>query len=456
LGVFANKQKWATIFLAALMGSCCFAVGNAQTPISSSASAPLAIWANYYGAPERYLWITAVTQTNDKGYAVITGGASYQATYFKPTLYKINMDGALEWSKNTGLGSSAGLVQTSDNGYVIAGNTVSGPSYISSIGGVTLIKLGERGNLLWNKTITPVARVSSMVGTSDGGFVLAGSAHQPSYPKAPDQVSIVKTDSSGKAEWNNTYGDSGAFSNVVNIIQTSDQGYLFIGNIWTNVTTEKADQIALTKISSDGNVTWTKSYSTVEAANMSECYSVVQTSGGDYAFFGTTPKQDNRGNAIVIVDADSLGKLKWTNTFDNYGFADGFGRHCNPLAATSDGGLAFCGGRARIVKMDVFGNVEWNQTFEFRNQTVGILGWAGNCLIETMDGSLLLAGYGTTMNGQCYLVKVDAGLPPLPTPSPTATATAPVQTATIIAIAVFIAATTIVLLAYWIKTKTKK
>jgi hypothetical protein len=433
VGVFANKSVWAITFLAALMLSCCFTVCPAQ----ATNQAPSEIWNSYYGSGESYQWVTGLIQTSDDGYAFITRGNNRQSVYMYPTLYKVDSAGNLQWSKNTELGTSEGLVQTADGGYVVAGRSAydtQGGSFTR--GDVSLLKFDGQGNLVWNRTLSSLSEVGSMVGTKDGGYVLAGIAHSLSDLTVSLQVSVVKTDSGGNVEWNNTYGYVGTHQRTP-IIQPYDRGYLLSETAWSeNPSSQSSADLSLTKIGSDGQPTWRQSFSNPDIAAIT-VYSVAQSTDGGYAFFGV-----NSANKIVIGKTDAGGKMDWIKTFEDT-YSNGFGYHSSPLVVTSDGGLAFCGDDGLIVKTDGFGNVEWNQTYTFRNDTVGILAWVGNCLIESRDGSLLLAGYGTTMLGTCYLVKVDAELPGL-------------LTQKIIAVAVFVITVAIILLAYCLKNRTKK
>ena len=96
--------------------------------------------------------------------------------------------------KNYDWGES--LIQTSDGGYAIAGTTTS-----FGAGGrdVYVIKLDAKGNLQWTKTIggRSVEKGSSLVQTSDGGYVIAGETE--SFGAGNGDVYVVKLDKNGNA-----------------------------------------------------------------------------------------------------------------------------------------------------------------------------------------------------------------------------------------------------------------
>ncbi|MQY62600.1 hypothetical protein GH146_04890, partial [archaeon] len=96
------------------------------------------------------------------------------------------------------------FVQTSDGGYAIAGRTESG---------ALLLKTDSYGNVEWNQTyLGDGAR--SIIETSDGGYALAGGTQ------------LIKTDVYGNIEWDRTLLGG---NRVNSLIQTSDGGYVATG-----------------------------------------------------------------------------------------------------------------------------------------------------------------------------------------------------------------------------------
>ena len=70
----------------------------------------------------------------------------------------------------------------------------------------------------WN-VVCPGEGATSMVQTSDGGYVLA-----VTYP---DAFGLVKLDYAGDLSWNQTYAGRGDEAGVQSLIQTSDGGFAF-------------------------------------------------------------------------------------------------------------------------------------------------------------------------------------------------------------------------------------
>ena len=89
------------------------------------------------------------------------------------------------------------LIQTSDDGYAIAGFT---KSFGGGEADVYVVKLDANGNLQWTKTIGGKKEDfgSSLIQTSDGGYAIAGDTKSFSAGKWWD-VYVVKLDRNGDA-----------------------------------------------------------------------------------------------------------------------------------------------------------------------------------------------------------------------------------------------------------------
>ena len=180
----------------------------------------------------------SAVQTSDGGYML--AGTIYSSPYpptgYHALLVKTDSAGNKQWDMTYAGGGNdedyvRSVVQTSDGGYVFAGYT-RGPPYPSLNFYSWLVKTDSAGNAVWNKIFTSLGQnyVYSMVKTSDGGFALAGKG-PPTPSDTYYEAMLVKTDSSGNILWSKTYGGSGDFANSV--IQTSDGGYLLAGSgLW--------------------------------------------------------------------------------------------------------------------------------------------------------------------------------------------------------------------------------
>jgi len=141
----------------------------------------------------------SLIQTSDGGYAIAGKTESFGAGDRDVYVVKLDAKGNLQWTKTIGgpadeVGFS--LIQTSDGGYAIAGKT---ESFGAGGADVYVVKLDANGNLQWTKTIGGPKDDggSSLIQTSDGGYAIAGETY--SFGAGGRDVYVVKLDKNGDA-----------------------------------------------------------------------------------------------------------------------------------------------------------------------------------------------------------------------------------------------------------------
>jgi len=197
-----------------------------------------------------------------------------------------------EWTRTYGINGNdneaRSLVQTSDGGFAMLGFTrhyEGGWVYTSDF---WLVKTDSAGNVEWNRTYGTPGYVNlesgqSVVQTDDGGYALVGYAGIWRDPAPLYDFWLIKTDSAGNMEWNQTYGGTQK-EEAHSMVQTGDGGYALVGCTNSSAATGSHDYW-LVKTDSTGNVMWNQTYGGT-GRDVAIAWSIVQTVGEGYAMAG--------------------------------------------------------------------------------------------------------------------------------------------------------------------------
>jgi len=370
--------------------------------LAVSVEASPAVWSQTYGGTEED-WASLVV-TSDGGYAIVGTTRSYGAGVEEFWLVKTDVFGNVLLNKTYGGQSSDiaySLVEASDGGYVLAGYTT---SFEVTYADYMLVKTNERGFVEWIKTYGGRGwdKAYSVVATSDGGYALAG--YTESFGAGGVDFWLVKTDSSGKMEWDKTYGGAG-WEMASSLIATSDGGYALAG--YTESFGAGGQDFWLVKTDGSGNMEWNQTYGGTGNDGAS---SLVETSDGGYAIAGSTHSFGNGYSDFWLVKTNGAGNMEWHQTYG--GTSDDT---VSSLIETSDEGYALAGNTRSgntgdsdfwLVKTDEFGNMEWHQIHG------GTESDGASSLVETTDGKYVLAGSTASFGSGGYdfwLVKTNPG-----------------------------------------------
>jgi len=247
-------------------------------------------------------------QTGDGGYVMVGATNSSGAGDYDFWLVKIDLFGGMQWNKTYGgikNDVTWSVIQTSDGEYIMAGST---DSFGAGFDDVWLVKTDASGNMQWNKTYGGGLDEAaySVIQTWDGGYAMVG--YTASSGAGSSDFWLIKTDASGDIEWSRTYGGS-SWDCAQSLIQTSDGGYAIAGQ--TRSFGVGGDSW-LIKTDASGRALWNKTYGGV---GIERAYSVVQSDSGGYAMAGFTTSFGLGKEDFWLVKTDADGNMLWNKTF---------------------------------------------------------------------------------------------------------------------------------------------
>jgi len=212
-----------------------FGAGNTDFWLIKTDEMGKAEWNQTYGGTMSE-GASSLIETSDGGYAL--AGYMLAPNWGDPDFWLVKTDsyGNMEWNKTYGgpeSESAYSLVETSDGGYALAGETfgyirVGENDSLWFIGDFWLVKTDEYGNMEWNRTYGGPEPdwATALIATSDGGFAIAGETD--SFGAGGGDFWLVKTDAAGNVEWNHTYGGE-RDDMAKSLVETTDGGYALAG-----------------------------------------------------------------------------------------------------------------------------------------------------------------------------------------------------------------------------------
>lgn len=188
--------------------------------------------------------------------------------------------------------------------------------------------------------------------TSDGGYIIAGSAG--SFGNGASDVYVVRTDGMGEPIWTHTYGGPGLDQGVA--CRELADGYVIAG--WTSLGSNGSYDLLLIRTDLNGEQLWSKNYGT-SAWDIGKALAVLPDGFllGGVSYGPATPQ----GSAYV-VRTDLNGDTLWTRTYSGVGYTE-----CAALATTLDSGILMAGKAtdelgdddAFVTKLDGSGDTVW-------------------------------------------------------------------------------------------------
>jgi|GEM_PF-1149181 len=283
-------------------------------------------------------------KTNDSYW--LCGGIYDTATQLSNSfLCRIDTAGNVFWTDSFGVSNKSETAyhgsKIFDNGYIMIGE--------SSIPGVTnpdyyIIKTDSTGNIQWEKTYggTDYDSGFKIHQTSDKGFIMSGGSS--SYGPGEYSGWIIKTDSLGEIEWDETYGTSGS-DGLGGISLSQNGGYLlwgYLDTVVSNVNFRYA--VVIIKLNEIGEVQWRTFFN---HKGMHSIKQVRELSDGSIVAIGEVQVGSADSSAAWIAKLNAGGEILWERYYLNDFYS---GATWSKMASffgdfqqTSDGGFAIAG-----------------------------------------------------------------------------------------------------------------
>jgi len=284
-----------------------------------------------------------------------------------------------------------------------------------STDGSWVAKFTHDGDISWKKDLGPAfpAEIHSIQQTTDGGYIIAGNTGLSGGDRSRDRADldcwIGKISPSGEISWKKTFGGSNDDLGYC-IRQTIDGGYIVVGASASSdgdVTGNHGDfDYWVVKLTPNLEISWQKSFGGSKADIPSF---VQQLSDGGYIVAGASASNDgdvtgNHGDLDYwIVKLTPGGELSWQKSYGGKGDDE---KPC--IRQIRDGGYIVVG-QSESHDGDVTGNHGNYDYWMIKLAPDGALKWekclggsrydAGQSVVQTNDGGYIVAGVSGSHDG---------------------------------------------------------
>ncbi len=274
------------------------------------------IWSkNYGGSQTEYyggLYMKNMIKTQDNQYIHVGLTTSFGSGLYDGLITKFTSSGNVIWSKAIGRSYYDYLysaIELTNGDLLLVGNIwIFGSGNVDD---VLLIRTKSNGDIIWSKRFYLLNREVGfkIIQTSDNGFAIAGLTN--SYGSGDRDMLLIKLDANGNFLWSKSYGGNKR-DEARDIIQTDDNGFLLLG--YTLSFGQGGEDVLVLKTDANGDLQWAK---TIGGSGSDLGVSVVKNHKGEYVILGNTTSYysdydillailDSNGNSCCASDVVGL------------------------------------------------------------------------------------------------------------------------------------------------------
>ncbi|MBK9336671.1 MAG: T9SS type A sorting domain-containing protein [Lewinellaceae bacterium] len=345
-------------------------------------------------------------QINDIAIAPDGGfiAVGYYNSLNRARLFKTDVDGNLQWTKDFFLGSQTtgeGIVVTQDGHYVFTGyaKTGNGPRQ------AFLVKTDKSGNTAWTYVLPGGFDTEALdiIELNDKGLVVCG--HQKTL-SASEDILVFKVSPAGTLVWSKLFGDQAVSEKAFGLASGPGDRILVAGS----KKTVPRDMCVLSIDGADGLLQWENTFGFFELLSGSPADDVARgiwvTNDNNIVLAGRSTYKQPAEGVLMKIDGSGSNQILW---FQSYPKSDFYG-----LVPSPTGGFFVTGTKSTEQSEDVY-IIRTNSAGEkICDLLVGRPGFdQGISVVATPDGGAVTAGvgefffptFGTEANP--YLVKMD-------------------------------------------------
>lgn len=273
-------------------------------------------------------------------------------------------------------------------------------------------------------------RACNTIQLADGDYLMYGSTK--SYGAGGEDLLIIRFNPDFSIEWQKTIGGTGNefMYDRETVVENSDGSLVFLGHV-NNTTLNVGDDILLFKLSSVGNVLWSKKYGGTQQERGGVLKSTLD---GGYIFSGSSDSYNTSSSTVIerdllLVKVDSQGNVIWKRSIgtplNNNSFSTNTATQIGNILVLTDSSYLVCGqiegnvggstseSNSYIARINSLGNILW-----FKTYTSGSFdGWESfNSMIMSDVTTALVTGFtrnkkvfGGNSDGMIISININTG-----------------------------------------------